>query len=63
MILSDAQKRQQNSKEKLNKLEVESLLTKRDGLLAQGVLYRVMETESQRNIRDAEGEVGTFLLG
>lgn len=62
MILADAQQKQQRSKEKLSKLEVESLLTKRDGLMAQGVMYKMMENESQTNIKEAETEVRLKVL-
>ena len=54
MILSDAQQKQHSAKEKLSKLAQESLLAKRDGLMAQGVMYRMRENESQTNITNAK---------
>lgn len=60
MILADAQLKQQRSKEKLSELEVESLLAKRDGLMAQGVMYKIIENESQSNMKEAETEVSVL---
>ena len=57
MILSDAQQKQRGSKEKLAKLELESMLTKRDGVMAQGVMYKMVENECKTNTKNAETEV------
>ncbi len=62
LILLDAQQKQRGSKERHTKLELESLLTKRDGLMAQGVMYKMTENESQTNIKNAETEVKASVI-
>lgn len=57
LIVVDAQEKQNLFKKKLAKLESESLLAKRDVLMAQGVMYKLLDTESKRNIKNIEAEV------
>lgn len=56
-ILKDAQRKQRGSEEKLAKLEVESLLAKRDAIIAQGVMYKLIEFDCQASIKDNQNEV------
>lgn len=58
LIIQDAQKKQRVFQEKQARLELESLLSKRDVLMAQGVMYKLIQAESQENIKDTETEVG-----
>lgn len=57
--MSDAQKKQRTMRDKLSKLESESLLAKRDVLMAQGVMFKLIESESQNNIKNIEEEVSS----
>lgn len=57
LIIVDAQKKQRVFREKLAKLELEGLLSKRDVLMAQGVMYKLIESEGQENTKNIEMEV------
>lgn len=57
LIVSDAQQKQSSSSQKMSRLELQSLLGKRDTLLAQGVMFRLIETYCQDNISSIEAEV------
>ena len=57
LVITDAQKKQVSCREKMNKLELESLLSKRDVLMAQGGMYKLIDFETQRNITNLESEV------
>jgi hypothetical protein len=57
LIISDAQKKQHAFREKQARLELESLLSKRDVLMAQGVMYQLIEAESRENMKETESEV------
>ena len=57
MILTDAQRKQREFNKNLAKIELDSLLSKRDVLMAQGSMYLLIESESQVNIKNIESEV------
>lgn len=57
LIIQDAQKKQRVFQEKQARLELESLLSKRDVIMAQGVMYKLIQAESQENIKDTETEI------
>ena len=57
LIISDAQKKQREFRENQAKLDLESLLSKRDVLMAQGAMYQLIEAESRDNIKESETEV------
>ena len=59
LIITDAQKKQRMFTEKQSKLELESLLSKRDVLMAQAVMYQLMHAECRENINESETEVRT----
>ena len=57
MILNDAKKRKQASKLKLNKLELEGLLYKRNAFMAQGVMFKIIESDCEGNVVNTAQEV------
>lgn len=57
LILNDAQAKQQSVKKKMEKLEVDCLLGKRDSLMAQGVMCQLLDSDCQNIILSVEEDV------
>ena len=49
VIMEDAKSFKEHWMERLQQLELEALLSKRDALMAQGALYNMVASDSSRN--------------
>ena len=57
LIMRDAKEKKQQWKKRLSQLEEESLLSLRDSLMAQGVLFTMIDKESKINSDEVTKEV------
>ncbi len=60
LILNDAKSKQSSTELKLSEMEEASLLMKHDALGAQGVMYKMITSDSQENMRAIDAEVGIY---